>query len=88
MKKITLYDIAKAVKLLKTDMPPNKTKEYFWGWLETDSVGYIISIKFKRNQIKEVKRFLNMNFRYEKLYDTKLEEVYGIKVLNTIRINR
>ncbi len=92
-KTITLEDIRKAIELIKEDTPPNKTREYFWGWLETDYIGNPITIKFKRNQIKELKKICGDNFRYGRktkyepfTKNTKIESLWGIKVLNTIKL--
>jgi len=93
-RKITLEDINKALKFIYLNQPPNKTKEYFWGWLETDYVGNPISIKFKRNQIKAIRMIMKENFgfgREHRLEDikknTRLETIFGIKVLNHIRMD-
>ena len=74
-------------------MPPNKTKEFYFGWIETDYIGGIISIKFKNWYIKQLKSILKDQFRYgrnskEELIPQKTEvkEIFGIKVLNTINM--
>lgn len=86
-KKITLQDISNALRIINEKLPPNKVKEFWWGWLETDYSGRIISIKLKRNQIKEIKNIIKQTTRI-KIPNQRLETIFGIKVLNKIMIRQ
>lgn len=90
--KVTLANIREAIRLLHKNMPPEKTQEFYWGWLTTDGSGIPVKIKLKRNQIKEIKRIMNMNFRFGRnsrnepiKRNVKLDTMDGIKVVNQIR---
>lgn len=90
--KITMEDIEKTMQTVRENMP-NKTHETYWGWLGVNYLGEIVSIKLKRNQIKEIKKIFNDGFRingYNKPLpkNTKLKTIYGLKVLNQIRLDK
>ena len=76
--KITLADIQEAIALVKKERP-NETIEFFWGWLEVDSLGWPVRIKFKEEQIKEFKKITK---QFNKI--PPFNEILGMKIVNQI----
>jgi len=93
--KITLEDIRNAMEIVRKNSPPSRTIEFDWGWLEIGYFGEPISVKLKRDQIKAIKDLCNEDFNFgkgrcvkPKQKPRKLKRIYGMKVLNSINLDK
>ena len=85
--KITLADIQEAIALVKKERP-NETIEFFWGWLEVDSLGWPVRIKFKEEQIKEFKKITKQFNKIPPMFKLSvINEIFGMKIVNQIPID-
>ena len=84
--KITLREIQRGIKFIREIGIANKTGEFYWGWILTDSDGYPIKIKFKENQFEEIKRIcketLELRAVSEELENPKLKTIFGLKIID------
>jgi hypothetical protein len=86
---VTYQDIRETITKAFDEAKPNHTYEFVGGWIYTNENGTPARIKLKREAIREVKRFLKMNYRYvPNLGKSPLRTLDGLEVMNTIDTGR